>query len=215
MYREIMRSRDLTPESKAIYAYLCSFAGCNTSCYPGVDMMRSELQMGADRFYKHMHLLTKKGIVTKTQERDGNRWGRTIYTLNHTPDFQLSQNEDTENQLSQNEDTQKQNTQNPTTNNNSLNNNSLNNNNQKTYKVNDMIDRVCELLNEGKAKAGGNKGRLKPSRNACYAIDELNNAGISNVDIVEFAKEISETGQGVDWPEFTKMLKKRKAEGKI
>lgn len=82
VYREIMRSKDLTPESKAIYAYLCSFAGCNTSCYPGVDMMRSELQMGADRFYKHMHLLTEKGIVTKTQERDGNKFGHTIYTLN-------------------------------------------------------------------------------------------------------------------------------------
>lgn len=90
VYREIMRSKELTPEAKAIYACLCSFAGADISCYPGIDLMRKDLQMGADRFYKHMRLLTNKGIITKTQERNGNRWRRTIYTLNHAPDFQLS-----------------------------------------------------------------------------------------------------------------------------
>ena len=83
VYREIMRSTDLTPEAKAIYAYLCSFAGSGTTCYPSTELMRSELQMGTDRFYKHMHYLTRKGIVTKTQERNGNKWGRTIYTLSN------------------------------------------------------------------------------------------------------------------------------------
>ena len=207
MYREIMRSKDLTPEAKAIYAYLCSFAGCNTSCYPGVDMMRSELQMGADRFYKHMHYLTQKGIVTKTQERDGNRWGRTIYTLNHTPDFQLSQNGDAENQLSQNGDTQKQTTQNKHTNNNNTNNNNFNNNS--------IIEKICILLNEGREKAGGCKGKLKSSKNACYSVEELRGEGVSDAEMLKAAEKLAQTGQGVDWYEFTKILKNRKAKGEL
>ena len=203
VYREIMRCKELTPEAKAIYAYLCSFAGCNTSCYPGADMMKRELQMSADRFYKHMRLLTERGIVTKSQERKGNRWGRTIYTLNHTPDFQLSQNEDTENQLSQNEDTQKQNTQNKQTNNNSHNNNSYNNN---------TIKSICDLLNQGKYLAG-NKGRLKPG--GFYGYDKLVGSGITPEAMQQVAEEMAQTGQGVDWYEFTKILKNRKAKGEL
>ena len=193
MYREIMRCKELTPEAKAIYAYLCSFAGCNVSCYPGVDMMKKELQMSADRFYKHMRLLTERGIVTKNQERKGNRWGRTIYTLNHTPDFQLSQNEDT----------QKQNTQNKQTNNNSHNNNSYNSN---------TIKSICDLLNQGKYLAG-NKGRLKPG--GFYGYDELIESGITPEAMQQVAEEIAQTGQGVDWYEFTKILKNRKAKGEL
>jgi hypothetical protein len=126
VYREIMRSTKLSPEAKAIYAYLCSFAGSGSTCYPGADLMRSELQMGTDRFYKHMKSLTDAGIVVKSQEREGNRWGKTIYTLNHIPDFQLSQNQSTQIQYTQDSDI----------NNNSLKNNSLKNNSLKNNRTN-------------------------------------------------------------------------------
>lgn len=205
MYREIMRCKELTPEAKAIYAYLCSFAGCSTCCYPGAEIMKSELRMSADRFYKHMHLLTEMGIVAKSQERNGNRWGHTIYTLNHATGFQLSQNEDTENQLPQNEDTQEQNTKNKRANNNSLNNNSFNNNNDK-------IKIICDLLNQGKHIAG-NKGRLKPG--GFYDYDGLIESGITPEAMQQVAKELAQTGQGVDWLEFSKILKDRKAKGKL
>lgn len=122
VYREIMRSKELIPEAKAIYAYLCSFADSGASCYPGAELMREELQMGNDRFYKHMHLLTDARIVRKEQSRSGNRWGNTVYIINHIPDFQLSQNENTEKtsaelekvdfQLSHNTSTQNERTEN-------------------------------------------------------------------------------------------------------
>lgn len=106
VYQEIMRNKSITPEAKAIYAYLCSFAGSGNTCYPGVELMRSELGMGADRFYKHMRQLVDAGVVIKDQERQGNRWGKTIYRISHHPDFQLSQNENTENESTHIPDTQ-------------------------------------------------------------------------------------------------------------
>lgn len=203
MYREIMRNKGLTPEAKAIYAYLCSFAGSGTSCYPSADLMRSELQMGTDRFYKHMRLLTDAGIVRKIQERKGNRWGNTLYILNHEPDFQLSQNGNTENQLSQNEDTQKQITQNKGTNNNNFNNNSLNNNIDINY--------ICSMLNQAKEKAGS-KGRLKPKGVEWFSW--LFEKGITISDIVSEAERIARSGQDVDWYSFERLLLENEKGGK-
>ena len=34
VYQDVMRSPRLTPESKAIYAYLASMAGGDDECYP-------------------------------------------------------------------------------------------------------------------------------------------------------------------------------------
>ena len=71
VYSEIMRSKQLTPESKAIYAYLCTFAGAGETCFPSVELMRDELQMSNDRFYRHLRPLVTAGIVQKAQERKG------------------------------------------------------------------------------------------------------------------------------------------------
>ena len=51
VYQSIMRRKDLTVEAKAIYSYLCSFAGSKGSCYPGIEMMADELQMSKNRLY--------------------------------------------------------------------------------------------------------------------------------------------------------------------
>lgn len=191
MYREIMRSKKLTPEAKAIYAYLCSFAGSGESCYPGAELMRTELQMGTDRFYKHMHLLTEAGIVQKIQERKGNRWGNTRYILNHFTGFQLSQNGSTEN-----EDTQKRSTQSKSTNSNSINNNSLNIN----------ILYICDLLNQEKEKARS-KGRLKPGN--VYYVEVWEKAGVRNEDVIALAEELAAKGADVDWYSFDELVTKR------
>lgn len=126
MYQNIMRDKTLTPEAKAIYAYLCSFAGSGDSCYPGAELMRLELGMGSDRFYKHMKLLTDSGVVNKEQERSGNRWGKALYKLNHMPDFPHTQI-----RCTQNQDTHLQNTENRSTNNNSFKSNSTKSNSNK------------------------------------------------------------------------------------
>lgn len=83
VYQKIMRNKNLTVEAKAIYAYLCSFAGNGTECYPGVDLMAIELCMSKDRLYKHLNILVNEGIIEKSQSRNGNRWGKTVYKIRH------------------------------------------------------------------------------------------------------------------------------------
>lgn len=75
-----------------------------------------------------------------------------------------------------------------------------------------VINNICELLNTGKYIAG-NKGRLKPG--GFYGYDELIESGITPEAMQQVAEEIAQTGQGVDWYEFTKILKNRKAKGEL
>ena len=201
VYREVMRSKELTPEAKAIYAYLCSFAGTNDSCYPGAELMRSELQMGNDRFYKHMHLLTDAGIVRKEQNRNGNRWGNTVYRLNHSLDFQLSQNRSTENRS----------TCNKSINNNSYNNNSPNNN-SNDYIYGQQVDRVCQLMNAGRERTAS-KGRLNKSRGDTF-IRSLIDEGFSMKQIQEVALNVGSSPE-VEWDDLERVMHEMKAKGGI
>lgn len=75
-----------------------------------------------------------------------------------------------------------------------------------------VINNICELLNTGKYIAG-NKGRLKPG--GFYGYDELIESGITPEAMQQVAEEMAQTGQGVDWYEFTKILKNRKAKGEL
>lgn len=93
--QEIMERTDLTPESKAIYAYLCSYSVFDGSNYPGTDIMMKALQMGANRFYKHLKVLIDAGIVEKIQERDNGKWIKTAYILSG-PHTQRQKNDDDE-----------------------------------------------------------------------------------------------------------------------
>lgn len=87
VYQNVTRDKKLTPEAKAIYAYLASFAGNNEMCYPGTSLMMDELLMSKERFYKHMNLLVEQGIVIKQQEMDGTKFSKNTYTINSFPSF--------------------------------------------------------------------------------------------------------------------------------
>ena len=63
VYQEIMRSKELEPESKAIYAYLCSFAGSESSCFPSRELMRKELGMSETRLSKYLKPLVALGVI--------------------------------------------------------------------------------------------------------------------------------------------------------
>lgn len=199
MYREIMRSKELTPEAKAIYAYLCSFAGAGETCYPGTELMRAELQMGADRFYKHMRLLTDAGIIEKVQERKGNRWGNTIYKINQLPDFQVSQNESTTKSLPHSTDTHGQQSCTGCINNNSITNNSPISNRDITH--------ICSLLNQGKKNAS-NSGKIHKETGRDI-LEQLINSGITKEEIINAAEGISKTKFTGNWVEFGEMLKSK------
>lgn len=83
VYQDVMRNKQLSPEAKAIYAYLSSIAGAEDSCYPSVETMQKELCMSKNRLMKHMGQLIVFGVVEKVRERNGNIYGRNTYKITH------------------------------------------------------------------------------------------------------------------------------------
>ncbi len=135
MYQNVMRSSELSPESKAIYGYLASFAGCKNTCFPSRKMMLKELQMSETRFSKHMNPLIALGVVSVTRERNGNVYGKNIYTINHEIQYIESQ----DSRCSENESVENESAENLSTNNNSFNIKNINNKN-KEYKDIAQVD---------------------------------------------------------------------------
>lgn len=123
----VMRDRTLSPEAKAIYAYICSFAGSGSTAFPSADLMMSELKMGDKRFYKFRKELIAKGYITIIKQRNGNRREKNIYMINVEP-VEHSQNESVQNESVQFESIQNESFQNEGGNINSTNINSINNN---------------------------------------------------------------------------------------
>lgn len=166
VYQNVMRNKSLSPEAKAIYAYLSSIAGSGGSCYPSVDTIQKELCMSKNRLSKHMRQLISLGVVEKVRERNGNIYGRNVYKITHritlTNDlkhiFEVVENEAVEIQALENK----------TTNNNNTNNNNTNNNNINYQQIADMYNEICisfpHLTKLSDARKKAIKARLKQYR---------------------------------------------------
>lgn len=77
----VMRDTDIDAEAKAIYAYLCSFAGNKDTAFPSVSLMCHDLGFSERRFYKYRKQLIEKEYISITKERDGNKWKHNIYHI--------------------------------------------------------------------------------------------------------------------------------------
>lgn len=83
VYQSVLRRKDISPEAKAIYAYLCSFADKNGMCFPSVSTMIQDLNMLKDRFYRHMGQLVDVGIVTKERHTGQGSSRGNAYKVHH------------------------------------------------------------------------------------------------------------------------------------
>lgn len=90
--QKVMRDRDLSPQAKAIYSYICSFAGNPTDindrqAFPSISLMKAELGIKSqDTFYKHMNALKEKGYLVVEQEKDDlGKFKRNIYKIIAVP----------------------------------------------------------------------------------------------------------------------------------
>lgn len=124
-----MRDTRLSIESKAIYAYLCSFAGAGNTAFPSRELICHELNISINRFNKYKNELVAKGYITIKRERLENGFSKNIYTLTHNVGIQ---NVDIGNEDIRTVDIQSVDIGNEYTNINSLNINNLNNNNSKS-----------------------------------------------------------------------------------
>lgn len=152
--KKAMRDARLTPEAKAIYAYLCSFAGSGNTAFPSVSLMCAEIGMSEDRFYRHRKLLVQHGYIAFTQIRGGRgKTGSNVYTILHeqveNPQFAAPQNKGP-----QIRDPQDKGPQNKGT----INNSSTNNSSKKNSDTKNSV---------------GKEGRKRPARFVPPSLEEV------------------------------------------
>ena len=143
MIPKLVMQSDISIEAKAIYAYMCSFAGNGQSAFPGVDKIIYELKITRRRFYKYRKELEDHGMIKVQKTRNGNRNSRNIYIIAQTiPDkchFDTYQNEQYQNEQYQND----------YTNNNILTSNKLNNNNVNNNNREVVVDKEVKKILKG------------------------------------------------------------------
>jgi hypothetical protein len=117
VYKRVMIDEKLSIESKAIYAYLCTFAGNKNIAYPSESLICCHLRIGRNRFYKYLKELKDAGYIIIHKHKDkNNQFQNNVYEIVGEPctQFEDMEIEDLENRY---------------TNNNSINTNNLNTNN--------------------------------------------------------------------------------------
>lgn len=78
--RRVMRAEFITNNAKALYSYLCSFAGRGNAAFPSTETIRRELNLCKDAFYAARKELSSYGIIQVETERTRNG-ARTLYRL--------------------------------------------------------------------------------------------------------------------------------------
>lgn len=214
VYRSVMRDKRLSMESKSIYAYLCSFADTDGRCYPSVELMMRELNCGNNRFYRHLKPLLDYGYISKSYQRNGNRWANTIYKVispAQCPQHKAThtQNSDTHNQyndtvcVTHDDTTNRETVQNDDTKKPRIKTNSLNNPNDQ--QICEFTNHICKILNRAKARVCS-KGRLKPNE---YTIRNLLNAGCSFEQIEVVAICFVTDNKDASWLDLERACKKQ------
>ena len=151
--RSVMRDTSLPAQSKAIYAYLISFAGSNRTAWPSVSLMAYELGMGRDTFYKYMNVLKETGYIQVERQREVGRWVNNVYKINDSPcpDLPDTVKPDKEKPYKEKPDTVNQDTNNNIPTSNSSNNNSSN----ADFENADAMQAQCERIANAKQQQSG------------------------------------------------------------
>lgn len=69
--------------AKAIYAYMCSYAGAGNTAYPKRATILRELDVSKDKYYLYFNALVDMGYITVTQATDRQgRFSNATYLLN-------------------------------------------------------------------------------------------------------------------------------------
>lgn len=97
--QKVMRDKDLSSKAKLIYAYLCSFAGMNSTgertAFPSVKLICNELGIKSDdTFYKHRKQLIEKGYITIEKQRKQGNFYNNIYYINAVPSIAKKEKEE-------------------------------------------------------------------------------------------------------------------------
>lgn len=105
--QSVMRKLGLSIEAKAIYAYMCSFAGAGLTAFPSVELQLRELGIGNKRYYKHRKILEDLGLITIKMQRTTNENGkkvraRNLYIIEQFPVAKKKEDEDKKEEMDNN-----------------------------------------------------------------------------------------------------------------
>ena len=79
----VMCDKRLSVTAKAIYAYLCSYAGGGNQAFPGSAKICEDLGITKDTFFKHFNQIEDAGYITRIQcIGENNKFANNIYEFN-------------------------------------------------------------------------------------------------------------------------------------
>lgn len=94
--KSIMRNSNISISAKALYSYICSFAGAGGNAFPSLELICSELGMSEKKLYKCRKELVDYNLIKVEKKRIGSKYSNNIYTLITNPivkeDVEPSQN---------------------------------------------------------------------------------------------------------------------------
>jgi len=61
--KKVMRDRTLPVGAKALYAYICTFAGSGTTAWPGRKLITNDLNINKDTYTKYLKVLKDKDYI--------------------------------------------------------------------------------------------------------------------------------------------------------
>lgn len=122
MPKMVALDKNLSIESKAIYAFLTSFSGVGQGVFPSVETIINYLKISENRFYKYRKELIDNGYITVKPRYTNNKRISNIYILNIEKTVHL------QNEGIGFEGVEFEGIENEGTNNNNINNNNINNN---------------------------------------------------------------------------------------
>jgi len=79
--KSVMTDENLSIGAKALYSYLCSYAGNKGKAFPTRERIMSELRIGKDAFSKYKRELVQSGYLTVEQMRVDGRFKSNIYNI--------------------------------------------------------------------------------------------------------------------------------------
>lgn len=97
IFRSVMRDTSLSIGAKAVYAYLCTFAGNKKIAFPSRKLMCHELGINKDTLTKYMRNLLDAGYIKKEQEKVSGKFAHNVYTIYDIPESQSVENTVSEN----------------------------------------------------------------------------------------------------------------------
>jgi hypothetical protein len=143
----VMKNRALSVGAKALYSYICTYAGSGETAWPGRALICGDLQISKDTYTKYLKQLKEQDYIRTEQININGQFGANVFIIVSSP---CPKKPDTEKPCPKKPCPKKPDTEKSDTNNNSL----LKTTDIKKEQQQGVVASLCEIgVKEGKARA--------------------------------------------------------------